>query len=152
MKVADVARTVGITPHAVRYYVAVGLVQPGRHAVNGYREFAPPDLARLAFIRKAQGLGFTLNEIAHIFRDSTTSGVPCPFVCEVVRRRLQETANSVDEVLALQDRLRRALKHWRHLPGQAPDGKAICAFIEEAGATAPAVPADTGPLERSERR
>lgn len=132
MKVTDVAREVGMTPHAVRYYVRLGLVRPGRREANGYREFSAVDLARLAFIRKAQGLGFTLNEIARIFHESTTSGIPCPFVREVVKRRLHEIGDSVDEMLALQTRLRLALKLWRQMPDQAPDGKAICVLIEEA--------------------
>lgn len=133
MKVTDVARAVGVTPHAVRYYVRLELIQPSRRAANGYREFNTSDLARLAFIRKAQGLGFTLNEIAKIFHESATSGVPCPFVREVVKRRLYELGDSIDEMLALQSHMRRALKRWRHMPDQAPDGKAICVLIEEAG-------------------
>lgn len=132
MKVTDVARVVGMTPHAVRYYVRLGLIQPDRCTANGYREFHASDLARLAFIRKAQGLGFTLDEIARIFRESATSGVPCPFVRDVVARRLDEVGENIDEMLVLQARMRRALKRWRHLPDQAPDGKAICMLIEDA--------------------
>ena len=136
MKVTDVARTVGMTPHAVRYYVRLGLIQPCRRAENGYRQFDASDLARLAFIRQAQGLGFTLNEIAKIFQESATHGVPCPFVREVVKRRLNEVGDSIDHLFALQMRMRRALKRWRQMPDQAPDGKAICVLIEEAGSEA----------------
>ncbi len=132
MKVTDVARAAGTSPHAVRYYVRLGLIQPGRSSANGYRVFHASDLARLAFIRKAQGLGFTLNEIARIFHESATSGVPCPFVREVVERRLDEVGDRIDEMLVLQSRMRRALRRWRHLPDQAPDGRAICKLIEEA--------------------
>ena len=131
MKVTDVARAVGTSPHAVRYYVRIGLIQPGRRTTNGYRVFHAPDLARLAFIRKAQGLGFTLDEIARIFRESATSGVPCPFVREVIERRLNEVGDRLDEMLDLKSRMHRALRHWRHLPDRAPDGRAICKLIDE---------------------
>ena len=132
MKVTDVARAAGMSPHAVRYYVRLGLIQPGRRSANGYREFHASDLARLAFIRKAQGLGFTLQEIARIFHESATSGVPCPFVREVVKRRLDEVGDRIDEMFVLQARMRRALRLWRQLPDQAPDGRAICKLIEDA--------------------
>lgn len=133
MKVTDVARAVGMTPHAVRYYVRLGLIRPQRRQPNGYREFHSAEIARLAFIRNAQRLGFTLGEIARIFDESDTSGVPCPFVRDVVQRRLAEVGDGIDELQALQRRMRRALRRWRTMPDQAPDGKAICVLIEKAG-------------------
>ncbi len=46
MNVSDLARLVGVTPDAVRYYTRIGLLHPVRDPNNGYRQFSSSDIDR----------------------------------------------------------------------------------------------------------
>lgn len=130
MKVTEVAAKTGVSPYAIRYYTRIGLLTPARQSGNSYRRFTDRDVKRLSFIRKAQRLGFTLKEIGKIFATSRTGKTPCPLVREIVQRRVVENAKRLEEVVALQRNMERALRRWKKMPDRAPHGDAICHLIE----------------------
>ena len=70
MMVNELVQRAGVTAHAVRYYVKAGLLKPKRNLSNRYKQFANGDVGRIRFVRRARQLGFTLAEIAEIFRTS----------------------------------------------------------------------------------
>ena len=49
MNISEVAEKTGLPPKTIRYYEDIGLVSPGRRT-NGYRDYASPDVYRLAFL------------------------------------------------------------------------------------------------------
>ena len=61
MNIGEVAERSGLPAKTIRYYEEIGLIQPARGA-NGYRSFDQNDLHRLAFLGRARGLGFTIEE------------------------------------------------------------------------------------------
>ena len=130
MKVTQVAAKTGVSPYAIRYYTRIGLLTPARQSGNRYRQFTDADVKRLSFIRKAQGLGFTLKEIRKIFEKSRTGRTPCPLVREIVQRRVVENVKRLEEVVTLQHNMERALRRWKKMPDRAPDGDSICHLIE----------------------
>jgi len=130
MTVTDIARHSGVTPHAVRYYARLGLLRPARNPDNGYRQFDRQDVARLRFIRQAQSLGFSLEEIADILKDSGQGKSPCPRVREILLARIEENRRRLSELMELQARMERALEHWEGLPDGVPDGHSVCHLIE----------------------
>jgi len=133
MNVSEVARKAGVTGHTIRYYARLGLLKPQRDPRSRYKKFTESDITRLQFILMARNLGFTLSEVAEIFRRSARRETPCPMVRDIIRRRIEETAERLDAVLALRERMKRALVLWETMPDQVPDGNAICALIEAAG-------------------
>lgn len=133
MNVSEVARKAGVTGHTIRYYARLGLLKPQRDPRSRYKKFTESDITRLQFILRARNLGFTLSEVAEIFRRSARRETPCPMVRDIIRRRIEETAGRLDAVLALRERMKRALALWETMPDQVPDGNAICALIEAAG-------------------
>ncbi len=104
MLVHELARRAGVTPHVVRYYTQIGLLKPARHPENGYKGYDNADLNRLNFIRRAQNLGFTLVEIDAVLDDSGRGESPCPRVRDIIRRRIAENRQKLNELLALQRR------------------------------------------------
>jgi MerR family Zn(II)-responsive transcriptional regulator of zntA len=110
MKVTQLAAKTGVSPYAIRYYARIGLLTPARQSANRYRWFTDADVTRLSFIRKAQGLGFALKEIHTIFKKSKSGRTPCPLVREIVKRRIVENSKRLEEVVALQRKMERALK------------------------------------------
>ncbi len=122
----------GVSEHAVRYYSRIGLLKPGRNPENGYRLFDRTDLTRLRFIRHAQGLGFSLSEIAEILQDTDHGSSPCTKVREFIRSRIDENRKKIRQLQDLQVRMEHALELWQQLPNKKPDTKVLCHLIEKA--------------------
>lgn len=59
--ISDAARASGLPVKTIRYYEEIGLVGFPRDA-NGYRVFRPADIHRLAFLNRARGLGFGIED------------------------------------------------------------------------------------------
>lgn len=61
MNIKEVAARAGLPAKTIRYYEEIGLIRPLR-AANGYRAFRDSDLHKLAFIARARGLGFSIED------------------------------------------------------------------------------------------
>jgi Cu(I)-responsive transcriptional regulator len=73
MNVGQAARASGLPAKTIRYYEEIGLIRPAR-AANGYRDYADEDIHRLAFLRRARGLGFSVEEcrqLMALYRDKS---------------------------------------------------------------------------------
>ena len=63
MNIGIVAERSGVPRKTIRYYESIGLVQPADRRPNGYRNYSPDDMRALAFIKRARGLGFSVDEV-----------------------------------------------------------------------------------------
>ena len=61
MNVGDAAIKSGLPAKTIRYYEDIGLISPAR-ADNGYRDYSGDDIHRLAFLRRARSLGFSIDD------------------------------------------------------------------------------------------
>nr|VFJ53387.1 MAG: DNA-binding transcriptional regulator, MerR family [Candidatus Kentron sp. DK] len=132
MKVSELARAAGVTPHVVRHYAQVGLLKPTRDSENNYKQFSESDVKRLRFIRKAQELGYALSEIREILDHADHGESPCPMVRAILERRIDETRRKVDELQRLQRRMEEALTQWCDMPDSLPNGHTVCHLIESS--------------------
>ena len=61
MNIGDASERSGLPPKTIRYYEDIGLISPAR-ADNGYRDYSGDDIHRLAFLRRARSLGFSIDD------------------------------------------------------------------------------------------
>ncbi|QBY01585.1 Cu(I)-responsive transcriptional regulator [Rhodophyticola sp. CCM32] len=61
MNIGDVAERTGLPAKTIRYYEEIGLIRPQRSA-NGYRHFTEVHAHKLAFLGRARGLGFSIED------------------------------------------------------------------------------------------
>ena len=61
MNIGEVSQAAGLPAKTIRYYEDIGLITPLRGA-NGYRQFTQAHLHKLAFIARARGLGFSIDQ------------------------------------------------------------------------------------------
>ncbi|PWK60113.1 Cu(I)-responsive transcriptional regulator [Roseicyclus mahoneyensis] len=61
MNIGDVSEASGLPAKTIRYYEDIGLITPLR-SDNGYRQFTQAHLHKLAFIARARGLGFSIEQ------------------------------------------------------------------------------------------
>jgi DNA-binding transcriptional MerR regulator len=95
LTIGRVAQAAGVGIETVRYYERTGLLEPPPRTRAGYRQYPPEAVDRLAFIRHAQRLGFTLAEIADLL---ALHEVPVP--CEDVKTRAAAKVAAIDEKVA----------------------------------------------------
>jgi len=76
LTIGQVAKAANVNIETIRYYQRRGLVQEPRKPLGGHRHYSEQDISRLSFIKNAQGLGFTLDEIKKLlqFKDSDCCG------------------------------------------------------------------------------
>jgi arsenate reductase len=68
MRIAELARRVGIAPSAVRWYEQVGVLPSPARRANGYREYAEPDVARLRLVVALRRLGLGPEDAGRLAR------------------------------------------------------------------------------------
>jgi MerR family copper efflux transcriptional regulator len=61
MNIGDAASRSGLPAKTIRYYEEIGLIDPAR-AGNGYRDYSLEDIHRLAFLKRARDLGFSIED------------------------------------------------------------------------------------------
>ena len=146
MKIGEVAKASGIGIEALRFYERSGLLGKPARSHSGYRLFDEGVIERLAFIKKAQTLGFSLEEIKKIIHDAQNGASPCDEVREIVRRRLREVDERVREMQRYRRELSKTLEEWDEV-GRAPGH--VCGLIEAARIeNAPPPPARVTPKKR----
>lgn len=96
LKVGDVARRAGVRVDTVRFYERMGLLPLAERTTSGYRCFSPAAVERILFVKKAQALGFSLEETADILRAIDRGEASY----ENGRERLVGALRRVDEKLA----------------------------------------------------
>lgn len=75
--IGQLAKAVGVNIQTVRYYERLRLLGPSARRPSGYRIYGGDEERRLRFIKNAQALGFTLQEIAELLKLSVTSTARC---------------------------------------------------------------------------
>ena len=112
LKIGEVAKLSGVGIEALRFYEKSGLLERPARTEAGYRLYNEETLERLAFIRRAQVLGFSLAEIKQIIAERRAGASPCAHVREIVRRRLRELDERMAEMRRYRRELSAALDEW----------------------------------------
>ena len=76
--IGQVAKRTGATRKALRLYEDAGILAAPRRTSSGYRLYGTETLDVLAFVRQAQRLGFSLDEIKEIVSIQRSGRLPCP--------------------------------------------------------------------------
>jgi len=110
MQIGIVAKKIGLSVDAIRFYERNALLPRAARTEGGFRQYGESDVETLAFIRRVQGLGFKLTEIRGLLSLRGSRLQPCA----PVRRRLEEKLSDVQRKLAdlqkLEHELRLALR------------------------------------------
>lgn len=108
--IGEVSSQSGIPVKTIRYYEELGLLKSSGRTEGGFRQFAPEVLARLAFIKRTQNLGLSLQEIRE-FLDLFDQKAPPN---SEIKQRLESEINycncRVQQLRKLQAELKELLK------------------------------------------
>lgn len=107
MHIGELADRVGVNPKTIRYYESIGLLPEPERTPSGYRNYDAAGEARLIFIKTAQHLGLSLDEVGEVLRLRDAGTVPCEHVRGVLREQVRVITTRIGELRRLRDELRR---------------------------------------------
>lgn len=129
-QIGELSARSGLTPDALRYYERLGLLPSPPRTAGGFRLYSHGTLQRLGFIKQAQTLGLTLQEIRELVSYRDRGGVRR---CQRVRDLLKTKVTDLDAKLAELQEFRRTLvgyfEECEHALSRGADPE--CPVIEE---------------------
>lgn len=134
LTIGELAEQAGVTPDTLRYYERLRLLPAPPRSNGGYRLYDADVAERVAFIRKAQGLGLSLEDVREVLRIADVGTPPCEHVRAALGRRLREVEARIAELESLRRTLGRALRRGRSLPLAR---SCVCKIIESQALARP---------------
>lgn len=111
MTIGQVAQSIGVPATTLRYYEREALLIPTARNAAGYRFYDPQAVQRLEFIRSAQSVGFTLNDIRALLQ--IEGRAPCKQVRKLLENRLAEMDLKIAELTRVRAALNNAKNRCR---------------------------------------
>lgn len=131
LKIGRVAAISGLPIKTIRYYEEIGLLSPiVERSAAGYRLFGESVFNRLAFIKRAQSLGLSLNEIGEILQVRDRGELPCHEVKHHLELKLQKINEQIQALKTLKAELKEILFAWQDEPSPGSIAKTICPNIQ----------------------
>lgn len=124
--IGALARRIGVTSRALRYYERIGLLAPSARTAAGYRLYSSQDAERVAFIRSAQTFGLSLDEIARILAVRDGGAPPCREVQALAEARMHALDDRLAALLALRAELTRLAHNAAEVESACRSSDRIC--------------------------
>ena len=126
LTIGQVAKAAGVNVETIRYYQRLAILEEPEKPLGGVRRYADEAVARVCFIKRAQEIGFSLEEVKALLVLGETPN------CRGARTLAARKLELVESRLRDLDRMRRALKG---LIGQCDAGRERrCPIIESLAA------------------
>lgn len=103
LTIGRLAKAAGVGVETIRYYQGRGLL-PVPKATGGFRQYPVSMIERIGFIKRAQGLGFSLDEVASLL--DLEDGRNRRAIQNVARRRLDQIEEKLGDLGRMQSALR----------------------------------------------
>lgn len=107
LTIGKLAAAAGVNPQTIRYYERTGLLARPARTPGGYRQYGPDEIKRLRFIRRAQRLGFSLDEVGELLGLRVHDPHSCGTVERRVKDKMEVTEARIRELQGLLKVLRR---------------------------------------------
>ncbi|MEH1839819.1 MAG: heavy metal-responsive transcriptional regulator [Nostoc sp.] len=126
--IGQVTDLTGIPIRTIRYYESLGLINSLRRTEGGFRQFSLDVLTRLAFIKRAQNLGLSLEEINNILQVYDQGQTPCGEIKEKLEEKVLQIDRQIDQLLTLRSEIKGLLSGWKNISKHHE--KTICPIIQ----------------------
>lgn len=129
LKIGELAKQTGLAVGTLRYYSDLGLLQPVCRGDNGYRYYSQEATRQVQFIKKAQALGFTLEEIKQILDVRDRGEKPCSLVQSLLNNKIEQLAIQIKQMNLFKAELEQYRQAWTNNPNPESDSKEVCPLI-----------------------
>ena len=123
----------GLSPDTLRYYERIGLVGPITRNNGGQRRYSVQDIARLRFVRRAQAMDFSLEEIGQLLALRDQPGDVRGDVRRMTETKLAAIEQRIESLVRLRDELTQLVSVCRTSDGDCPIMARMDSRTEPAG-------------------
>tara|TARA_R110002073_G_scaffold245940_1_gene408693 strand:+ start:6343 stop:6789 length:447 start_codon:yes stop_codon:yes gene_type:complete len=107
--ISQLAKAAGIPVTTVRYYERIKLVVPETRSTGNYRLYSDDSLKKLMFIRAAQAIGFTLEDIKSLLATESGKTPTCGSVQKLIETRFADIEDKLKDLRHVRKVLKSAL-------------------------------------------
>ena len=112
--IGQVAAQSSLPVKTIRYYADLGLLNSLERTEGGYRQFSSEVITRLAFIKRAQSLGLSLQEIGEILKVYDQGELPCGDIKQKLSKKLLQIDHQIEQLMTLRAELSGLLVGWEN--------------------------------------
>lgn len=123
LTIGRLAKATGCKVQTIRYYEQIGLLPEPLRSEGNQRLYADSDTERLAFVRHARQLGFTLGAIRDLLSLADNPDQSCAAADKIARAQLSDVEQRIARLLPLKEELERMIEQCRG--GQISDCRVI---------------------------
>ncbi|MBI4229967.1 MAG: MerR family transcriptional regulator [Planctomycetes bacterium] len=110
LTIGHLARDADVRVSTVRFYEREGLLRPDGRTSGGFRVYTPETLERLRFIRAAQAMGFTLDDVAYLLKFDAGRLSACGKVQVLIEGRMKDLDRRMKDLQRVRAVLRKSLR------------------------------------------
>lgn len=122
LTIGTFAKAADVNVETIRFYQRKGLLPEPKRPPGGIRRYGPADVARVRFVKAAQRLGFSLDEIGELL--SLDDGTHCEEASRLAEHRLEDVRAKLADLARIESVLSQ-LVHACH----AREGPVSCPLI-----------------------
>jgi len=108
--IGKAAKLAGVSVDTIRFYQKLGLIRSAGRSAGGYRLFDGEQIRDLTFVRHAQELGFSLNEVKELLALRQKHHA-CPEVQSILKRKVGDLQGKINRLSRLEGELANALRN-----------------------------------------
>lgn len=111
LSIGALAEAAGVNVETIRFYQRKGLLPEPQRLYGSIRRYRQADVARLRFVKTAQKLGFTLDEIGQLLR--LEDGTHCHEAAELAGLRLADVRARLADLQRIESALSQLVQQCR---------------------------------------
>lgn len=116
LTIGGLARSTGVGIEAIRFYQRKGLLRTPARAYGGIRRYGAGDAERLRFVKRAQGVGFSLAEIGGLLQ--LDDGMHCDAAALIATTRLADVRAKLADLQHIESALSKLVRQCRTRHGR----------------------------------
>jgi Hg(II)-responsive transcriptional regulator len=109
VRTSEVAAQAQVNTQTLRYYERRGLLPEPERTQSGYRAYTPDAVRVVRFVKRAQQLGFTLDDIEDLLHLADGGPDSCDDARSMARTRIIDLQQRIDELTGMRDALARLI-------------------------------------------
>jgi Hg(II)-responsive transcriptional regulator len=107
VRTSEVAEQAEVNAQTLRYYERRGLLPEPERTAAGYRSYSVDAVRLVRFVKRAQQLGFTLNDVEELLHLAGGGPASCDAAKTMARTRIADLDRRIEELVGMRDALGR---------------------------------------------
>ncbi|MBA2238743.1 MAG: Hg(II)-responsive transcriptional regulator [Lysobacter sp.] len=103
LSIGAFAKAAGVNPETIRFYQRKGLLIEPARPPGGIRRYGQADVTRVRFVKSAQRLGFSLDEVAELLR--LEDGTQCDEASRLAEYKLADVRGKLENLRRMESAL-----------------------------------------------